>query len=389
MTILSYFRCVRKRGRTMVPFVMLFYVAVILMFVQYNFYEVWNTSVASPIRDGHGQDAREIVFFISVCKGEADNRQGGKIASDIDRQLRQTAVLLKSAAALSSSVLRFKVVTDSEDLFHQITNLTSSWPADYQKRILMDYHKVWYPAERKDMRSMFRVCSTERLFIPEMFSDLDAGIYVDTDMLFLRPPEQLWEEFQKFNDVQLAALAPCLFHYDTNRNKLPYYGKTGLNAGVMLLNITRMKSFPEGGWMPALIKVFDRIKKKMKLADQDIINVLFSKYPELMYELGCEWNYRIFQCSKGTNKCPDAATNGISLLHGNALAFVSGEEMKIQAVFEAWERHVMGSSVSTLLTTLQQDLESVSTKHLPSKCARISNIDSFFIKELQKYVLRK
>ena len=40
--------------------------------------------------------------------------------------------------------------------------------------------------ERQDMKSMFRVCATERLFIPDMFPAMDRAIYVDTDLIFLR-----------------------------------------------------------------------------------------------------------------------------------------------------------------------------------------------------------
>ena len=40
--------------------------------------------------------------------------------------------------------------------------------------------------ERQDMKSMFRVCATERLFIPDMFPAMDRAIYIDTDLIFLR-----------------------------------------------------------------------------------------------------------------------------------------------------------------------------------------------------------
>ena len=40
--------------------------------------------------------------------------------------------------------------------------------------------------ERQDMKNMFRVCATERLFIPDMFPSLDRAIYIDTDLIFLR-----------------------------------------------------------------------------------------------------------------------------------------------------------------------------------------------------------
>ena len=47
--------------------------------------------------------------------------------------------------------------------------------------------------ERQDMKSMFRVCATERLFVPDMFPAMDRAIYVDTDLIFLRwKSHNLW-----------------------------------------------------------------------------------------------------------------------------------------------------------------------------------------------------
>jgi len=42
----------------------------------------------------------------------------------------------------------------------------------------------------------------------EILQHVDALLYVDTDVLFLRPLEDIWQFFDKFNDRQLAALAP-------------------------------------------------------------------------------------------------------------------------------------------------------------------------------------
>ena len=40
--------------------------------------------------------------------------------------------------------------------------------------------------DRQDMRTMFRVCATERLFVPDIFPDMDRAIYIDTDLIFMR-----------------------------------------------------------------------------------------------------------------------------------------------------------------------------------------------------------
>ena len=36
------------------------------------------------------------------------------------------------------------------------------------------------------MRSMFRVCAKERLFVSDMFSSMDKAIYIDTDPILMR-----------------------------------------------------------------------------------------------------------------------------------------------------------------------------------------------------------
>ena len=45
--------------------------------------------------------------------------------------------------------------------------------------------------DREDMRTMFRVCATERLFVPDMFPYMDRAIYIDTDLIFMRLAEQI------------------------------------------------------------------------------------------------------------------------------------------------------------------------------------------------------
>jgi hypothetical protein len=36
-------------------------------------------------------------------------------------------------------------------------------------------------------------------------------------------------------------MAPCLYHYGSDRNKVPYYGDTGLNAGIMHMDLDRYR----------------------------------------------------------------------------------------------------------------------------------------------------
>ena len=68
-------------------------------------------------------------------------------------------------------------------------------------------------------------------FLQALLKDVDSLLYVDTDILFLQPLEEIWKFFDKFNSTQLAALAPE--HEDAaigwyNRfARHPYYGQLG------------------------------------------------------------------------------------------------------------------------------------------------------------------
>lgn len=330
---------------------------------------------------------KELNFILILCGGsQGKSTQGGKVASDIGRQIRQADVMLKSAVLLTKKKLHFHVIADSKQLYGKLVNRTANWPYSYRRKLRFSMQDVWYPEDREDMRTMFRVCATERLFVPDMFPEMDRAIYIDTDLVFMRPPEDLWAFFDSFSPSHIAAMAPCMYHYGTVRNKVPFYGETGLNAGIMHMDLKRMRKIPDG-WSGATMAVHDKYKANIKLADQDILNILFSFYPDKLLELPCEWNYRVWLCSEGENKCPSAAENGVSVLHGNALAFVKGNEKKIQTIFETFETFKLGEDTLELLwTRLESGLVQVDGEDMPSKCKNVPGIDGILLGELRKHI---
>lgn len=127
--------------------------------------------------------------------------------------------------------------------------------------------------------------------------DIDSVIYVDTDTLFLAPVDNVWDHFYKMNSTQLAALAPE--QEDPNVGwynrfaRHPYYGEfgkfysfetcerrnnvfLGVNSGVMLMNLTRMRKF---NWTKYVIPIYKKYKLNITWGDQDIINIIFHYYP--------------------------------------------------------------------------------------------------------------
>lgn len=75
---------------------------------------------------------------------------------------------------------------------------------------------------------------------------MDSLLYVDTDILFLQPVEQIWNFLSQFNSSHMAAMAPeheePRIGWYNRFARHPYYGKTGVNSGVMLMNMTRIRA---------------------------------------------------------------------------------------------------------------------------------------------------
>jgi UDP-xylose:glucoside alpha-1,3-xylosyltransferase len=103
---------------------------------------------------------------------------------------------------------------------------------------------------------------------------------VDTDVLFLTDLNEIWKNFYKFNESQLAALSPE--HEDPSIGwynrfaRHPYYGKLGLNSGVMLMNLTRMREFK---FTQKFFPLFNEYKYNITWGDQCLLNILFHYHP--------------------------------------------------------------------------------------------------------------
>lgn len=125
---------------------------------------------------------------------------------------------------------------------------------------------------------------------------MDSILYIDTDVLFLSPVEQVWAHFGLMNSSQMAAMS---YESEVFSNswyhrfaKHPYYGSYGLNSGVMLMNLTRMRQF---GWTNRLDPILKQYGSKIVWGDQDIINVIFNYNPgKLEYSRELEKYLKIY-----------------------------------------------------------------------------------------------
>ncbi|XP_028033862.1 glucoside xylosyltransferase 1 isoform X1 [Bombyx mandarina] len=288
-----------------------------------------------------------------------------------DSRFNESLNLLKSGLIFTQSSLH--VVIFAEDDLHKKFNSTlTKWKMLIARPFTFELHKINFPeANRKDWMNLFSKCAAQRLFIPALLPHVDAMIYVDTDTLFLGPIEILWNYFTKFKATEISALAL----EDENPNvswyprfaKHPFYGKCGLNSGVMLMNLTRMREF---GWIDYITPIMLRWKSNIPWGDQDIINIIFHYHERAVHELSCRYNYRSDQCMYG-DACADATFNGIFVLHGSRRAFYSDKQPAFQAVHRAIEEFEIGADLSPKM--LLVNMEKYLNETTPSNCGNLKD----------------
>lgn len=74
---------------------------------------------------------------------------------------------------------------------------------------------------------------------------------------------------------------------------LPYYGESGLNAGVLLMSLDRIRNSAFSMERDSIVEVY-MPQGRLVLGDQDVLNVLGHLHPEIVYELPCTYNFREF-----------------------------------------------------------------------------------------------
>ncbi|KAG8510540.1 Glucoside xylosyltransferase 2, partial [Galemys pyrenaicus] len=222
-----------------------------------------------------------------------------------------------------------------------------------------------------------------------ILKDVDSLLYVDTDVLFLRPVDDIWKFLRQFNSTQLAAMAPeheiPKIGWYSRFARHPFYGSAGVNSGVMLMNLTRIRSthFKNSmistglAWKDMLYPLYQKYKNAITWGDQDLLNIIFYFNPECLYVFPCQWNYRPDHCMYGSN-CKEAEGEGVSVLHGNRGVYHDDKQPTFKALYEAIRDFPFQDNLfQSMYYPLQ--LKFLETVH--TLCGRIPQV---FLKQIEK-----
>ncbi|KAI5749826.1 hypothetical protein M8J76_010490 [Diaphorina citri] len=180
-------------------------------------------------------------------------------------RLQETLNLVKSALIFQlKNPLRIIILAE-DNLIQSLEEKLGDWQVLRNHTFKFEIHNLKFPkGKEKDWKNLFKKCAAQRLFLPDILSHIDSVLYMDIDTLFLGPVLEVWRHFYLMNATQMAALVPE--GEDVNSGwysqyaRHPYYGNTGVNSGVMLMNLTRMRSF---GWVNYLGPIFKEFRTKI------------------------------------------------------------------------------------------------------------------------------
>jgi len=335
----------------------------------------------------------EVIHLVVVaCKSSVEEK----------RSAEELSVMIKSVILFTEHKVHIHIYTS--DLADEICSEINSWPSLALEKIIITFGDVSYPIsqnKREELREWWAPCASFRLFLP-IILDLDAVIYVDTDVVFLSPIHELWKHFQLFKVNQVLGMAKRVgWNFKVPETSYQYIKLAEremiqVNSGVMLMNLTKMRTnifrSPQNSkaekksWNEQLfLPLYEKYNFDKNFNDQQLINIILHYNPELLYLLPCKYNYHHKFCYDKVpeRSCQSADQEGVLVAHGSANTFHNNYAPAFRSIFDALNQVSFGNEpLQQLLDRLQMVLNDPKIEN-HSHCGGRSEI---FLKNLRRQV---
>ena len=227
---------------------------------------------------------------------------------------------------------------------------------------------------RKTWKSWYKPCGSFRLLTPFILPEfgIKKAIYADSDVLWIRPIDLLWEKFDDFSEKNVMASTPTApliekipsskeqaikGYYDKNDKYIFDHLHRGLyqiNTGVLLMDFTRMltskwstpkssdhlsgNNLIDGFSSELLVSYYDKYSAVAE-HDQKLMNYVFHYNSEHLYALPCEFNWKTDYCmpEKKHLVCEQADKIGAVAIHGTTSAFYSTDHPVLKILFRIFK----------------------------------------------------
>ena len=247
---------------------------------------------------------------------------------DFNRQIEQFRAMVGSLLYFSRSPKwKIYILTNALITFKQLTKSIEPWPEFQKSRLELKMFRTLVQKTVRDITSKYRPCGWQKLFLDSALPNEDSIIYMDNDIIFTGPVEHLWKKFSAMNSGQMLALGPEPWYLEPNQDYRPYAGKTGLNTGVMLMNLTRIRQ-KYGERFGNTILDEARLAKLPPRHDQDLVNQFLRKNKRIFFELTQKWNFLPSACTRFAPGCRECFNDGVTVVHGADASFYKKHDGK-------------------------------------------------------------
>ena len=257
------------------------------------------------------KEAGAINVVIIYC--QSDKRKSTK---KVVKERSADAILIQIKSILMSTAVpvRYYIMSDNAQLVKDVKATVKTWGTEYMERLKIIHKPINIPdvydgMVRKPFRGRYRCCDG-KYFIPQHLRDVDAVLYMDTDMYALDDVHHLWSKLDSFTPDQVMALAgPLSPNHQRRLKKKNTLLENGFNAGLVLVNLTKMRHL---NWTKELL-LLEREAKTPN--DQNQINEYAAKYPNQIYRLHSRWNARwaFTNCGENTDSSVKKSGNNTTI----------------------------------------------------------------------------
>ena len=241
-------------------------------------------------------------------------------------------VTIKTILLLTDANLHWYVFT-TDNATEIIMSDVTQWPESFRSRLMVsevpltcDKWHMYFNNKTRPLRGMaIKPCVLTGIEHSIVKDYTDKMIFIDLDTFIVDDIVHLWNRISMFTEDHIMSLDRADFRYIMlGYSKYSYDLRYGINSGVVLINLKHMAGFNfEDKYIEcSKQKVYYTINETDSIYnkdDQNVLNVLFYKYPYKILPLSCNWNYRISMdhtCEPGHSKnCDESISQGVSLIH--------------------------------------------------------------------------
>lgn len=225
---------------------------------------------------------------------KTDNNELTFIFTTDENFIPYLGVAIQSLIDSSSSENMYKVHILEENLSEEAKRKILLLEKDNVKINFINISPYFekYSRENFPVNAYYAIATYFRIFIPDIFSQFDKVVFLDSDMIFLKDVAELYKI--DINDNYMAAVQDIGLYLElckSNNNVKDYLSNklclkniyNYFNAGIMILNLKQMR---EVSFMEESLKMLKELPNP-KYLDQDIYNVLCNQRLKL---LDFKWN---------------------------------------------------------------------------------------------------